>query len=356
MNTDKLIKIIFYFFITLIFVFGLTFFRTVFSYLLISLIFVFLVNPLVTSIENLGVQRTHAVLIFFTLFFLNLFLAGTILLPMVLRQLESFALTYSNFINQKNLDFNQLPYVANIQTLFDNVKNLFPFIDFDSIREILVEKSNNLIGKIPNLIITYSTNIVRIFSYMVSVPIISFFILKDQSLIRQKFFSIIPNRYFELSIVIIHKVNKSIGFYFRAIFVQMFIIATLSSVILSILGIKFGILIGVLAGVINVIPYLGPLVGIVLAGTTVILTGGPMSLVIWTVLGMWGVQLIDNAIVYPLVMGKNTNLHPVIIILTVIAGGLTFGLLGMLVSVPVVFLTTGLVKELFKNLKEFEII
>jgi predicted PurR-regulated permease PerM len=68
------------------------------------------------------------------------------------------------------------------------------------------------------------------------------------------------------------------------------------------------------------------------------------------------VQILDNAVIYPTVMGKNTKMHPIIIILTVIAGGIAFGLFGMMIAVPTLFLIKELVRLLYKNLKQFEII
>jgi predicted PurR-regulated permease PerM len=101
---------------------------------------------------------------------------------------------------------------------------------------------------------------------------------------------------------------------------------------------------------------MGPLIGIILGVVTVILTGGSGNLIFFTILGMWCVQIIDNAFVYPLVMGKTTNLHPIIIVLTVTAGGISFGLFGMLLAVPTLFLIVTLFQVLYKNLKQFEII
>ena len=166
----------------------------------------------------------------------------------------------------------------------------------------------------------------------------------------------IPNKYFEITIIILDNIKDTIGTYIRAIFTEMIILATLASIILSCLGIKFAILIGILTGVLNVIPYLGPFTGFVLGALTVIFTGGSTQLLLLTLLCMWLLNTLDNTVIYPLVMGKNTNIHPAIVILSVLAGGLTFGLIGMLLAVPTVFLVTTTITLLYKNLKQFEII
>ena len=355
-SNNKIIKIIFS--IILISVIGLCvyFYQTVLSHFIISIIFVIFCNPFVRSIEQLGVKRTWAVLIFYLIFFFSLFMLGSIIMPVLMRQLRSFAATYSNFINQENLSIMQLPYLANIQTIIENLQNLFPFIDFIAIREILIDKSNIIIQSIPNMLVAFTGRVVSLLSYLFSVPIISFFILKDHVFLKKKIYSLIPNKYFEISIIILDKIKGTIGIYLRALITECSLVGIFAVIVLSLLGVRFGVLIGIFAGITNVIPYLGPLMGILLGGLTVILTGGSTSLFVWTILGMWGVQLIDNALLYPLIMGKNTNIHPVIVILSIVAGGITFGLIGMLLAVPSVFLISVILTLLYKSLKQFEFI
>ena len=353
---SKLIKYGYYLLALTVVGFALYFYQAVFSYFIISLFFCFLFNPLIVMIENIGVKRVYAILIFYVIFFSNLVLIGNILVPTIVRQLHSLGVTYSDFVNLSDADFQHLPLIVRLDAFWENVQSLFPFVDFEAMEQNVIDWSNRLLSNLPGFIISYSSNVFRLFSYLFSVPIISFFLLKDHIFLRNKIYSMIPNKYFEITLIIFDKLNNTVGKYLRALFTETSIIATLNCIILSILGVRFGIIVGILGGLFNVIPYLGPAIGIVLGALTVIFTGGSSSLLVSTILGMYCVQIIDNAVVYPLVMGRNTNLHPVIIILTVIAGGFAFGLLGMLAAVPTVFLTITFLRVLYKNLKEFEII
>ena len=355
-RSNKSIKFSFYLITAVILCFCTYFYKSVIPHFLLSILFISFCSPFVNSIEQLGVKRFWAVLIFYAIFFFSLFLIGSLILPVLIKQFKSLAQTYSNFINQENLDIYQLPYLVNIQNIIENIQNLFPFIDFESIKNSFFESSNVVIQRIPNMILSQTGNALKVFSFIFTVPIVSFFILTDYIFLKKKVYSMIPNRYFEISIIIIDKIKGTIGIYLRALLIECTIVGVLATIVLSILGVKFGVLIGIFAGITNVIPYLGPLMGIVLGGVTVLLTGGSTSLFIWTVLGMWGVQLIDNTLIYPLVMGKNTNIHPVFVILSIVAGGLTFGLLGMLLAVPLVFLISVVFILLYKSLKQFEFI
>ena len=353
---SRIIRTAYYIFAASIVVFGVYFYKSILSYLAIALLFAFLFNPLIGLIERLGVKRIYAVSIFYVIFLLNVYLIGSLLLPVLFRQLLSFGASLRDFINDTNLDIHQMPFIARILSIFVNIQDLLPFIDYGGLRNTLVESVNAVVERIPAFIVALSGNVFRIVTYLISVPIVSFFILKDQTLLRKKFYTLIPNKYFELSIIIIDKIRNTMGTYIRALFIEMTILATLTSIVLSLLGIKFAVLIGILAGVLNVIPYLGPFTGFILGGLTVILTGGSTQLLLVTLLCMWLLNTLDNAVIYPLVMGKNTNIHPAIVILSVLAGGITFGLLGMLLAVPTVFLATTVLVLLYKTLRQFEII
>jgi len=356
MKKNKYIRAFFILLTLILVVFAIYFYEAIVSYFIWAAFFAFIFNPFIVMIENLGVKRVYAILIFYIIFFFNVFLFSSIFFPIIIRQINNFSETYINFVTQPDSSVNNMPYLANLQRIFGEIKALFPFVDFENVGVNIIEKTSDLFTRLPNLLLSYSSNVFKLFSYLASVPIISFFILKDHIFLRNKLFSMIPNKYFEISLLTIDKINTTIGTYLRALLIEISIVTTMNCIVLTVLGIRFGILVGVIAGIFNIIPYLGPLTGIVLAGLTVIFTGGPSNLLVYTMLGMWGVQLVDNAVVYPTVMGKNTKMHPIVIILSVIAGGASFGFFGMMIAVPTLFLVKELVRLLYKNLKQFEII
>jgi predicted PurR-regulated permease PerM len=353
---SKVIKIAFTILTLCIVAYAFYFYKSVISYLIFALLFTFIFNPFVTLIENLGIKRVLAVGIFYIIFFLNLFLLGSIFIPIIIRQINSFSQTYLNFVSQTNLSLEQIPQLQNINAGWEELKALFPFIDFDNLKNMAIDRSISVIEKIPNIILAYSSNVFKIVTYLITVPIISFFLLKDHVLIKNKLYAMIPNKYFEITLIIVEKINSTMGNYIRALLTEMAIVISMHCIVLTAMGIRFSILLGFIAGIMNVIPYVGPVFAVALAALTIIFTGGPVKLLFFTVFAMWCVQTIDNGFIYPLVMGKTTNIHPVIILFTVLAGGLSFGLLGMLVAVPTVFLVSTMLKVLYKNLKQFEII
>jgi predicted PurR-regulated permease PerM len=355
-TSNKVIKFLFYLLTAIIILFAIFFYKSVISHFVFALLFVFLFNPFIGIIERLGIKRTYAVILFYLFFFVNVVLIANVFIPTLTKQFKSFLAFFSNTLGQTNLEFSQLPYLAKFESFYDKIQLLFPFFDIDDLKNNLVDYLGNLMQRIPNMLVSYTGNLFKLVTYLISVPIVSFFILKDHVFIKKSLYSLIPNKYFEISIIIIDKIKDTIGTYLRALLLEMLIVSTLCSIILTALNIRYGIIIGIMAGVLNVVPYLGPFTGFVVAGLTVYLADGFTFKLILTLVCMIGANMVDNTMIYPLVMGSKTKIHPSVILLSVLAGGLTFGLIGMLLAVPTIFLTTGVLKLLYKSLKDFEMI
>ena len=130
----------------------------------------------------------------------------------------------------------------------------------------------------------------------------------------------------------------------------------MATIAFSIAGVPYPFLVGAIAGLANIIPYFGPFSGWAVSALSILLSGlNPVQL-LWSGLAMYSVQVIDNNIVYPVVVGTTIRMHPLIVLLTVITAGWIGGILWMLISVPLVYIVYNLVKVTHDNLKAFRII
>jgi len=331
-------------------------YKSIFSYFILSLIFVYFANPVVTVFENLGIRRSFSILLFYLLLFSSIFFIIYFLLPLMLRQGSTITSAFNEFISLSPDNLNELPFVKNIEGVMQPLIKWFPFIELDKLTVNLQFIISQTVKKLPNYILLYSKDIASFFSYFVIVPVMSFFILRDVQFFKKEIFKLIPNRYFEISIILINQVNNSIITYLKTLLIEVSIVGGMTALVLTLIGVKFGILIGLIAGLFNIIPYLGPFSAALFASLSVLLTGRPISMVVYTILGMWAVQIIDNNIVFPMVMSKGIEIHPLYVFLTAIAGGLTFGFIGMLLALPLLYLVSGIIQVLYKNLKDFDII
>ena len=122
--------------------------------------------------------------------------------------------------------------------------------------------------------------------------------------------------------------------YIRGQLLEACIVGVLSAIVLYFVGIDYALIIGIIAGICNMIPYIGPVVGTILAVIIALLSGQPIRAV-WAVVGMIVVQEVDNKLLAPKIVGDSVGLHPVFTLLAIIIGGSVWGLIGMMIAVPV---------------------
>ncbi|KAB1437606.1 AI-2E family transporter [Candidatus Galacturonibacter soehngenii] len=128
-------------------------------------------------------------------------------------------------------------------------------------------------------------------------------------------------------------INNTFSNYIRGQLLDACIVGILSAIALAIIGIDYAIVIGIISGICNMIPYVGPLVGTVLAAIMGLLSGQPI-MILWAIIAMIIVQQIDNNLIAPKIVGDSVGLHPVFTMLAILIGGNVGGLIGMLIAVP----------------------
>ena len=123
--------------------------------------------------------------------------------------------------------------------------------------------------------------------------------------------------------------------FLRGQLLDALIVAIITSIILTIIRLDFAVLLGCFAGITNIIPYFGPVFGAIPAVIVALFTGG-LSKAVITLIAFVIIQQIDGNLIYPKVLGSSTGLHPVFVLLAVTFGGYFWGLLGMVLAVPIV--------------------
>lgn len=112
------------------------------------------------------------------------------------------------------------------------------------------------------------------------------------------------------------------------------VVGILTSIALSIMGVKYAVLLGVLIGVFNMIPYFGAIMAVIIAGLVTLITGG-FSQTVWMLVITTILQQIDANIINPKIVGESLKISPLLVIFAVTIGGAYFGVLGMFLAVPV---------------------
>jgi predicted PurR-regulated permease PerM len=129
-------------------------------------------------------------------------------------------------------------------------------------------------------------------------------------------------------------INSIVSQFLRGQLLDTLIIAILSSIGLSLIGLDFALFIGCFAGICNIIPYFGPIISTVPAALVGLLTGGPSEALL-AIFVLLAIQQVDSNIIYPRVVGSSTGLHPLFVLISVTVGGYYGGILGMIIAVPI---------------------
>ncbi len=169
------------------------------------------------------------------------------------------------------------------------------------------------------------------------VPFLTYYLLKDFKRLRNRLMNWLPNSSFELGWLIYHNVTRQLKVYTRGVMLQSLIMAIVCSAGFAIIGLDIPILLGCITGILNLVPYIGPVISILLS----LLVGAAMTpfdpaILYLSPLVIVIAQIIDNVIVIPAMIAGAVNLHPVQVILGIIIMGSLFGTLGVILAIPAI--------------------
>lgn len=315
---------------------------TIITILLLSALIAYILDPVASYLEAKGMSRVYATIIIFLLFFIIIGITSWTLLPGLLGELytlqQSLSLEDTSSLSKKVETF------IGTNLGFINVENLE-----------IEEKIRNALSLLTDELLTILANLLSIISFVVIVPFVVFFLLKDGRKMKKAFVHFVPNRYFEMTLNVLHKIDQQLGWYLRGQFTEAFVVGLLSVIALWLLDVQYFIIIGIFAGLANLIPYVGPVAGAIPAIVVTLVNGSEPVKVLYIVVAFALVQLIDNVVLQPMVLSKSVNLHPLIIVFAVLIGGQFFGLLGMLLAVPAAGIIKVTSSELYQGIRKFNL-
>ena len=328
------------------------------GYVIIASILTLLARPVVkllTSKLKFGSTLASIVAISFIL----IVISGVIslLIPLVLEQGKNLSLlnvnAFQDKINTLYIEFNGYLNKFNI----DLSQSL---IDIEGLTKNSVEAIPVLLNSVGSILGSITLGIL-------SVIFITFFLLKDGEYFEKLLTQLFPTKMkkrIEKSLI---EIKVLLSRYFLGLLFQITILFTIYTIILLIFGVKDAVVIAFLCALLNLIPYIGPFIGIILMSflTMTSYLGEDFSSVIipktiYVIIGYVFAQLIDNFLSQPYIFSNSIKSHPLEIFLVILSGGILFGIVGMILAIPlytvikvflkVFFSNNALVKKLTKNI------
>ncbi len=308
--------------------------------LIVGALVAYLLDPAVQFVERRGFSRLVSAIVVFASLTLLVFASLFVLVPAAVAQFEGLlALDISGAtetFESANLE---------ISAWFERLG----IEDVDLLASLMAYVGDRIPG-----IVSILPDALSFLGNLVLFPFIVFFLLKDGRALKKGTLSLVPNRYFEFSLGLLFKMDLQLGNWLRGQLVEAMVVGVLSITALWILDIPYFLPVGLFAGAANIIPYLGPFAGAVTAIIVVLLSGGSTATAALIVALFMLIQLLDNTIVHPLVISRNVKMHPLLIVISVVAGGQLFGFLGLLLAVPIVAVLKVFVVESVAYLRRYQ--
>lgn len=293
---------------------------------------------MVDYIEMKGVNRTLSILIIYILIGLLIYGIIQLVVPKVIEQAESFRGAYKEFELSDKL--------KNIEQWIE--KNV-PFLKRGDINKELQTFAKGSISKIQYLI----SGVLSTILFIILIPFISFFILRDRQSIKKGFIQLVPNKYFEMTVNILDKIEYQLSRFVRGWLFDATFVGILSMIGLSILGINNSILIGVVAGIGHLIPYAGPVIGAIPAIIISVIQFGDFSMVLSIVLVFTIIYLVDNTLAQPHIFAKSVDMNPITIIALILLGNELLGAFGALIAIPIATILKVSAKETINGFRNY---
>ena len=302
-------------------------------YIFISIIFTLIITPFNKLLKNkLKMRNSLSSLLSLTMLISFLSLLIVLFVPVLTKQGKNLSL------------LNTLEFREKIQSTITGLKDYFEtqnisVLDFISDLNIISEIDFSFVTKLFNSIISQ----IGSFSIgVLSVMFITFFLLKDGNIIFNKIIKLFPKKHVNKLSKSFIKIEDLLTRYFIGVSLQILILFSFYLALLLIIGIENAFAIAFICAILNIIPYLGPLISIILmiilsvtSSLDIFLINDFITNSFWLFTGFVFIQLIDNFLLQPYIFSSSVKSHPLEVFIVIISAGLLFGIFGLIIAIPV---------------------
>lgn len=300
--------------------------------IILSIILAYIFDPLVNFLESRGMKRIFAVITIYFIILGIIFILAFLVIPRSGREIKRL-MTYLPTYITNITNFIDTLYIRYLTTIGE----LPPL--FQSVETIIGENIDKLQEIIMNGMATFFGGIINTFSKIISIvltPILTFYFLIDKDEFIGKIKSLIPKKYKRDVLIVAREVNLSVSQFIRGRLIMALYVGIATTILLMVMGIDFAIVIGFITFIADIIPYIGPFLGFLPAFLLAFMSSPIKAL--WLTIFFILIQWAENNILAPKILGETTGMHPLTILISIIAGGAVFGVVGMILSVPIVSL------------------
>ena len=307
----------------------------------ISFVIAYLLAPSIDRLECLGLARPLAISLLVGLMLVGIGVLFLVLIP----QLQLQALQVANRAPR----WGQWLYTQATPLLEKAAGPLSQYfgiaLDLDSLKIYAIRLWDWGMSHLPSI----TQGILSIFQTMftglanfivgvlniVLVPVLIFYLLRDFDTVHERFYDLLPPPWRPMVADWLGEIDHAVGGFLRGQLTIAFILAVLYAIGLALLGVPLGGVLGLISGLANLVPYMSLVAGLVPALLLFLLSDAPSSGGVLGILLLYlSGQLLEGLYLSPRIMGRETGLHPVVVIVAILVGGTLCGLLGIILAVP----------------------
>lgn len=296
----------------------------------LSAILAYILNPLVGYLETRGMRRIFAVITIYFIILGILFILAFLVIPTSSKEIRKLVMNLPIYFN------NIKSFIDNIYNRYNSsVGDLPPILQ--GVEAAVLDNMNRIENSIVSGIKGFIEGLINSISKIISsilTPILTFYFLADKEFFKKKIIESIPIRYRSEVLGLANEIDTSVSKFVRGRLIMAMFVGIVTTIFLLFMDVDFAIVIGFITMIADIIPYIGPFLGF-LPAVIFAFIASPIK-ALWVSIFFVLIQWVENNILGPKILGDSTGMHPLTILLTIIAGGAIFGVLGMILSVPFV--------------------
>lgn len=314
--------------------------RTITLSILVAAMLAYFLNPMVKSVrKRLKISDTLAILTVFLIVILIFLILGFTVFPKTISDIKNLIIKFPDYYKQTLESIND----------FFNQYELFKGINLDN--ELIIDNISKIYKKqtanAGNLLVNSAKNVMSFVFSLVLTPIFAFYFLKDKDKIKEKFKAMIPEARKERLIRLFSNIHNDMTKYIIGKIKMAIFVGFATFIMLLALGVEFSFVIGIITCVADIVPYVGPLMGLIPAFVFAFIDSPIKALWIFVLYIL--IQWVENNIVGPKILSKETGFHPIVVLFLLILGAALFGFLGMILSVPIALVIKTVYNEYVVN-------
>lgn len=313
--------------------------KAIFIPLLLAAVFAYLLYPLVQMFIHWNVPKTISVLIVFCMLFGLLVVFMWLGFPVLVEQVDSLL---------QSLPEIEAQFVSWFQA-FDNHVERMP----SGIHAAIDRAVNNIEARLTREIEQGMMALAGVYDrvmILAVIPFLVFYLLQDKQGIQSSIERILPKRWQQTLAGVEQDIGHSLGEYIRGQIIISILVGILAAFAYTLIDLPYSLFLALIIMVTNLIPYFGPIIGAIPALFVALITDP--TLILWVLLVNVVIQVIEGNVLAPYIMGKRLKLHPILIILALLAGAKLGGLGGLVLAVPVLVIFKVIVATVFRQLEQ----